>query len=142
MNNSMKKHTLDNFVQRMVRPEVRGLILQYALESPFKKDIIESANAKKDTHYRWCDCGDGFQLWRLKTLDRKLHVNCSLMLEEFKDGHVECFDDGSIAYLGQLEKAPDGEYVEEISLDDAKAIADRVGEPVPARAVGAARPRA
>ena len=27
----------------------------------------------------------------------------------------------------------DGEYVEEISLEDAKAIADSVGEPVPAR---------
>ena len=27
----------------------------------------------------------------------------------------------------------DGEYVEEISLDEAKAIADSVGEPVPAR---------
>ena len=98
MNNSIKKDPIGEFLKRMVRPEVRGLILQYALESPLKKDILETANARKHTIYSWSKCDDCYQLWRMISINRNVNERWCLMLEEFKHGNVMCFADDSIAY--------------------------------------------
>ena len=94
----MEKQSIDHFVKHMIRPEVRGLILQYALESPFKKDIFEISAARKHIIYTWIKCDNCYQLWRKNEHERNLNEIWSLLLVENQQGMIECFADNHITY--------------------------------------------
>lgn len=105
--NTMTKEMIDIFIQNMIRPEVRALIMQYALASPFKKDILQSAIERKKLLYEWSFSDKYCQLWRLNFFECKINERWSLMLEELNNGSVECFVNDTVSY--EVDLRPDNE---------------------------------
>ena len=93
---------IDNFIQKMIRPEIRALILQYALATPFKKEILQSSIEREKNLYKWSFSDKYCQLWRVNHLFNCKDERCSLMLKEFNDGSVECFANDTISYKVNL----------------------------------------